>query len=134
MAVMLFRKGGSQKFDEYTFVDRLKEGWFLSEEEAASDCEIIHTPCNETVEKCKCDDAEVRVIGNGETGLPKNKLHPGYGRGSGPDAAEWKKFDQPEQIAEKGPSNKQIRVLAKKAGVKNWKKARIQSLKKALKL
>lgn len=34
MGVMLFKDGRWKKFDEYSFLDRMKEGWSLSREEA----------------------------------------------------------------------------------------------------
>ena len=67
MAVQLFKNGGWQMFDENTFVDRLKEGWSLTE-----DCnpeekrEIIHNPCGKTVENCDCDNPEVSAVNDEE--------------------------------------------------------------------
>ena len=77
----------------------LEQGWRVTPE-PAEDCEIIHTPCGETVEECNCDDAEVSVGNCGSTGLPKNNLHAGYGIGSGPNATEWKRFDEEATIDE----------------------------------
>lgn len=140
MAVILFKEGGSQKFDEYTFTDRLAEGWRLEEQPEDSvdgSVDIIHTPCGEKVEDCMCPGREVLVVSSQST-LRKNNTFPGYGMGSGPNAAEWLEFDKPEPVAKAKPvkklSNKAVRKAAKKAGIKDHAKARIKSLRKALSL
>jgi hypothetical protein len=129
MSVQLFNiKGESELFTVRSYKTALSSGiWFLEDptEEGG----------NEPVESLDVETVEVKIVDN--TFLRKNTSYPGYGIGSNPKSAEWVSYDN-RAIKKKRPqkklSNKAIREKAKKAGLVDYGKARIQTLRKALSL
>jgi hypothetical protein len=125
MAVILFKDGESKRFDENTFQDRLKEGWSFDPDGKDT---ISVDPVEDSV--CKDEEVILAVDNMYTTALRKNLSYPGYGMGSGPNDPAWIAFENREYI--NGLSNKKVRKEAKKAGIKNFAKARVETLRQAL--
>ena len=107
MSVVVYKDGASQKIDPIHLQQHLDIGWRLNEHEDNAEPEAIAEPTPEAV--------------------PVSEPEPEPEPEAPPKEAETDPGVSPEDL-----TNDQIRVMAQQAGITNWDKAQIKTLKQKL--